>query len=409
MIYGGCKVKKNNKKWMHFRHKVVWKVFYPLFAFLARVKYGARVKRFKSKEPCVILFNHVTAFDQFFVGLSMGRPVYFVASEDLFSKGLVSKLLTYVVAPIPIKKHSTDLRAMKTILQVAKEGGSIALSPEGNRTYSGRTIYMKPSIANLAGKLKLPIVLYKIDGGFGVQPRWSDVVRKGKMTCGVSRVIPFEEYKDWSEDRLYDEIKAGLYVDEARNDREFRHKRLSEFLERVIYVCPECGLSGFESRLTRIKCLKCGREVRYGFNTELTGEGFEFPFKYVADWYEYQNSYVNKIDINEYIDKPLYVDEASLFEVVPYSHKIDIARNASVELYGDRVRVVKDDAEVLLLPFSEIVGSACMGNNKLNFDHKGKIYQIKGDVHFNPVKYVNFYNRYLNVSKGDENAEFLGL
>jgi hypothetical protein len=47
-------------------------------------------------------------------------------------------------------------------LRVAREGGTIALAPEGNRTYSGKTEYMNPAIAALARKLALPIALYSV-------------------------------------------------------------------------------------------------------------------------------------------------------------------------------------------------------------------------------------------------------
>lgn len=107
-------------------------------------------------------------------------PVYYVASEDLFSNGFVSGLLRYAVAPIPIRKQTTDIRSVMNCIKVAKEGGTIAIAPEGNRTFSGRTEYIKPSIVGLVRVLKLPVAFIRIEGGYGVQPRWSDVVRKGK-------------------------------------------------------------------------------------------------------------------------------------------------------------------------------------------------------------------------------------
>ena len=57
------------------------------------------------------------------------------------------------MAPIPIKKQTMDITAVKNCILVAREGGTICIAPEGNRTYSGRTEYMRPSIASLAKKL----------------------------------------------------------------------------------------------------------------------------------------------------------------------------------------------------------------------------------------------------------------
>ena len=197
------KIKKNrNKKWIRKHHLLVRHIFGIFFLAYARLKYGARVRPFKeeSRRQYLVLFNHQTAFDQFFVALSFRQHLYFLASEDIFSQGILSSALRYLVAPIPIKKQTTDLQAVKNCIKVAREGGTIALAPEGNRTYHGRTVYMKPGIASLAKKLGMPLAIVRIEGGYGVQPRWSDVTRKGKMRAYVSEVIEPEQMAAMSEE-----------------------------------------------------------------------------------------------------------------------------------------------------------------------------------------------------------------
>ena len=186
---------KKKKKWIHFRHKVIWFIFKPIFYVIAKIRYRVSLPRFGDRKgkQFLILMNHQTPFDQFFLAFTFRGPVYFVATEDIFSMGLISSLLRHFLAPIPIKKQTADLSAVMNCLRVAKEGGSIALAPEGNRTYTGRTEYMNPAIAMLAKKLKLPIALYRIEGGYGVQPRWASTVRRGKMRAYVSEVIEPEE------------------------------------------------------------------------------------------------------------------------------------------------------------------------------------------------------------------------
>lgn len=150
--------KKNQtkrKKWIKFRHHVVASFLYPVIYILVRIKYRLKAERFKGdkKRNYLILLNHQTPFDQFFVGLSFKKSIYYVATEDIFSMGFLSSVIKWLIAPIPIKKQTTDLTAVMTCIRVAKEGGSIAIAPEGNRTYSGKTEYMAPVIASLAKKL----------------------------------------------------------------------------------------------------------------------------------------------------------------------------------------------------------------------------------------------------------------
>ena len=265
------KKKKKKQPWMKKRHAVITAVAKVVARpFIVR-KYNVKIEKFKEQgnRQYLILMNHQTAFDQFFVGMAFKGPVYYVASEDLFSKGWVSSLIKFLVEPIPIKKQTTDVRAVMNCIRVAREGGSICIAPEGNRTYSGRTEYMSPAIIPLAKKMGMPILLYRLEGGYGVLPRWGDVVRRGKMRCYVSRVIMPEEYKAMTDEELYEVVKEGLYVNEACVDGEYRHRKTAEYLERLLYVCPHCGLSTFESHGDTVTCTACGRKARYTPTKEL--------------------------------------------------------------------------------------------------------------------------------------------
>lgn len=405
------KNKKNKKKkWIRARHTVVRHTLGIFFRAYSRIRYGARIKRFKEegKRQYLVLFNHQTAFDQFFVALSFRQHLYFLASEDIFSKGFISSALRYLVAPIPIKKQTTDVRAIMNCMRVAKEGGSISLAPEGNRTYSGKTEYMSPTIAPLARKLGLPIVLYHINGGYGVQPRWADNVRRGRMDCYVSRVIEPDEYINLTDDELFALIKDGLYVDEANADNRFYHKQSAEHLERVFYVCPKCGFSTFESHNDTVKCKKCGLTARYLPTTELDGIGSDFPYRFVNDWYGAQSDYINSQDITRLTDEPVWEDVASFSEVIPYEKKRRISDECRVSLYGDRITVVGDGVNESFA-FTECSAVTVLGRNKVDIYCGDKIYQLKGEKSMNGIKYVHFFNRHRNIRKGDTNGKFLGL
>ncbi len=400
-------MRKKKKKWIKPRHRVVSNLARLVIGPYSRWKYGVEITPFREKKrrQYLILCNHQTVFDQFFIGLAMQDPVYYLATEDIFSNGWVSSLIRWLVAPIPIKKQTTDVSAVMNCMRVAKEGGSIALAPEGNRTYSGKTEYMNPAIAPLVRKLKLPVLLFRIEGGYGVQPRWSDCIRKGKMKAYVFRVIEPEEYADLSNEELFALIEQGLFVNEGCLDGEFRHPKQAEYLERAIYVCPFCGLSRFESHGAELECLKCHRKVEYLPSKELKGVGYEHPFRFITEWYSHQQDAVNALDTREYLEKPLYEDRARLFEVLVYQKKVLLMKDADFALYGDRITVNGENR----FPFEEISAVTVLGRNKLNIYHQGRVYQLKGDKRFNALKYVHLFYRSRNISKGEENVKFLGL
>ncbi len=398
------------ERWVKRRHRVILNLIYYPGSLYTRLKYHAKVDRFRGdpKRQYLILYNHQTDFDQMFLGVSFKFPIYHLAMEDILSNGWISDFLRYAVAPIPIKKQTLDLKAIRKCISVAKEGGSLSIAPEGHRTYSGRTCYINPSIAKLARMINLPIVLFRIEGGYGLQPRWSNVVRKGPVHAYPARVIEPEEIKAMSNDELYDAIKDGLWEDEAKVDYDYRHKKTAEFFDRVAYICPKCGLSRFAAKDDIIRCTTCGQEVRYLPSKELEGVGFKFPFRFAADWFEYQNNFINRLNPMNYLDKPVFTDEVSLLQVILYKRKEVLRETASIALYGDRIVIDEGKPDELLLSFSDSPVTL-LGKNRLDIYHGDLVYQIKGDFHFNALKYLNFYNRWKNIHQGTPEATFLGM
>ncbi len=402
-------MQKKKTKWIKLRHAIIRNLAYCVLYPYSKIKYGITVEKFKQQgnRPYLILYNHQTAFDQFFVGMAFSGPVYYLASEDLFSKGWVSSLIRWLVAPIPIKKQATDVAAVMNCLRVAKEGGTIAIAPEGNRTYSGKTEYMSSAIVGLAKKMKLPIALYRIEGGYGVHPRWSDTVRKGKMRGYVSRVVEPEEYNAMTQEEFYDLVQKELYVDDCEQGGIFKSEKKAEYMERAFYVCPKCGLSEFETKGNFIECKKCGLKAEYGEDLKL--RGVDFPFTYTTRWYDYQKDFVNDLDLTKYIEEPLYDEKANLSEVIPYKDKILLKEDARICLYGDKITVNEGESESFNFPFGEISAISVLGKNKLNIYYNDKLYQLKSGKSFNALKYVNFCYRYKNIISGEKDGKFLGL
>ena len=120
------KEKRKSKKWIRKRHRFIRNLLSFVLTPYARYKYGIKVEKFKEqkKGPYLILMNHQTPFDQFFVGMSFKGAVYYLATEDIFSNGILSSLIRFLVAPIPIRKQTTDVKAVLNCIKVAKEGGT---------------------------------------------------------------------------------------------------------------------------------------------------------------------------------------------------------------------------------------------------------------------------------------------
>ena len=397
--------KKKAKKWLQPQHKVVVPLIRAILAPIIRLLYGLKVEKFKEEKgrQYLVLANHQTGFDQFYPSMAFRQHLYYVASEDIFSMGWLSKVIQWIAAPIPIKKQVTDIKAVMTCMRVAREGGSIAIFPEGNRTFSGETAYMNPAISGLAKKLGMPIAFFRIEGGYGIQPRWSDVRRRGKMRAYVSCVLEPEEYKSMTNEQLYQRIRKELYQNEANSEDRFFHKKAAEYIERILYVCPHCGITHFESNGDTFKCTTCGRQAKYLPTKEISGD---FPFRYVLDWYNFQQDYVNKLDVLTPGEEPIIRDHCSLYLVNLYSKKQCLAERVELALYADRIEMTGGYTQTF--PFEQTDAITILGKNKLDVYFGDNVYQIQSDKRFNAVKYVNLFHRYKNQNSGEE-TQFLGM
>lgn len=394
------------KSWVRRRHKVVRFLLGPFFWLMCKIKYGLKFEPLDNrKRPYLVLCNHQTKGDQFFLSLACKAPVYFVATEDIFSNGFSSALIRFLVAPIPFKKSTSDIRAVMDMMQVAREGGTIVIFPEGNRTYCGKTCNIKPSIAHLAQKLKLPVAIMNLRNGYGIQPRWSDHIRKGNVELNIAGIIEPEEYKSMSQDELYRLISTKLSHDESGDRKSFPNKRSAQYLERLFYVCPNCGLTTYKSSKIYLTCQKCGQVLTYNADKTFTSPSGNFPYEHSSQWYEAQEKFIRELDLAPYADIPLYCEEVKVSKVIPSRKKIKLASKATIALYGDRVEFTGCPFDKFM--YADVYAMSVLDNHKLNIYIEKDIYQIVGDKRFNALKYVNIF--YHATNKGDQHDEFLGL
>ena len=402
------KKKSKRRPWVRPRHRLFFAILYPFVYTISWLRYRIRVKPFRDKRPVVAVMNHQTAFDQFFISMILRRPVYYLASEDIFSLGWVSRLISFLVAPIPIRKSATDARAVMTAMRVGREGGSIAVFPEGNRTYSGRTGHMKETIAPFLRALRMPVAVVRCEGGYGVHPRWSDVVRRGRMTAAVTRVIEPEEIAAMSDGELYALLCRELSANESTPGGCYPHKHRAEYLERALYTCPFCGIVRLRSHGAYIRCTSCGREVEYRADKSLAGRGFDFPYREIGEWYAAGEDAIRALDLAPYADTPLFEDSVSLLEVIPFSRRRLLCERATLAVYADRYTVAAGD-EIRVIPFDTVTAVSVLGRNKLNFYVGAEIVQLKADARFCALKYMHVYYRVKNEKEGNRYAEFLGI
>lgn len=398
------------KKWIKFRHQFVIAIVRIFMRPIAYFYFGFRYKRFKNKKQSyLILHNHQTVWDQFLIGLIWSNKVYYIMSDDLTTIKFLSPILRFLVNPIPYKKSSTDFTILRTCKQIAQEKGSIVMAVEGNRTYSGKTEYINPTVVKMIRFLKMPVAIVKIEGGYGIFPRWANKKRKGHFSGEVYKTYTYDEYKNLSDETLYQIICDDLYVNESSPSGPYYSSHSAEYLERVIYNCPRCGFTKFYSHKQILECTTCHMQLRYNEYKQFEGINVHSPFKNVNEWYEYQKDKLFAMNLLDYdTNYVFFEDQAKYMNVVARKRKKVIAKQATLRLYANRLEISYQD-QTKTIYFDDISSSGVFGKNKLDFYVDRDILQFKGDNSFNAMKYVNLFYKY-KIEKGDiKDGKFLGL
>jgi 1-acyl-sn-glycerol-3-phosphate acyltransferase len=253
------------------RHNAVYTFLRPVFRFFFRLAFryrAAPAPSLPTGQPAIVLANHNCAWDPFFIALSFRRAIYYIASDHIFRLGLASAIIRFLVAPIPIVKSQIDLKTLRQVRDCIRAGGIVGLFPEGNRSFNGLLGRIPPATGKLVKHLGCPLYLYKIRGGYLSTPRWSRHARRGRMSGEVVRVLSAAELAALSPAEVNALIRDVLDTDAYREQRQnpvlYRGRRLAEYLERVLFICPGCrGLATLRSHGSDLDC-RCGLHVRIG-------------------------------------------------------------------------------------------------------------------------------------------------
>lgn len=383
------------KKWSRLRHRIIYVVVRAFIRPIMAFKYGFRPKKFKGgKRGYLVLSNHQTSMDQFFIACILGIRTYYIGTDDILTIPFLSPLLQWAVRVIPYKKASTDFTILRTCRQVASENCNIVMFPEGNRTFTGKTCYINPTVAKMIKFLKMPIAFVHIENGYGVLPRFASKERKGYCSAEVFEVVEYEDYKDLSNEELEKLVREKLSFDESLPSGPFKSNHQAEYLERVIYNCPVCGFSHFLSKNDILTCTKCLSSVRYNEYKQFESLDGKINFKNVDEWYQFQREYISNLTLMNYQeDQVIFEDQGNLFLVIPRKKKQLIFKDCQIKLYKNRIEFI-DTKETMIINFEDIVSSGVFGKNKVNFFTKDKTYQVKSDEHFNALKYVEMVYKY---------------
>lgn len=183
---------------------------------------------FPKEGPVIVVANHVSFWDSFFVPLCVPRRVVFLAKAEYFESWKTAWLVKSL-GMIPIKRdvRAKSLAALETGIDFLKSGGVLGLYPEGTRSPDGRLYRGRTGVARLALGSGSPVVPIGLIGSREMMPKGARFPKlRGRVTVKFGPPLTFEKYVDSDNPRvalraMTDEIMFAImnqsgqvYVDE---------------------------------------------------------------------------------------------------------------------------------------------------------------------------------------------------
>ena len=165
-----------------------------------------------SHRPAVFIFNHRTNFDALIIGKLLRTDFTGVAKKELERHpimGPAGRLMK--VAFIDRSDAKKAVETMKPIMELARQGISITIAPEGTRAKTRELLPFKKGAFRIAMAAGIPIVPIVIRNADDIGARDAFFMRPGTVEVTV---LPPISVADWTLPELEERIEAvrDLYV-----------------------------------------------------------------------------------------------------------------------------------------------------------------------------------------------------
>lgn len=204
------------------------RVLRPIFRVLLRGLLGCLggvrvegLERVPAVGGVILAPNHRSHLDPILIGVLSQRPVWFLATDELFDIPVIGPL-SAVFRAFPIRQDSPDRAALRRAESLLRGGEVVVVFPEGHESLDGQLQPLQGGVILLAERASVPVVPVGISGSERVLPPREWYLRHG----GEPVVVRFGQ-----------PLSAELLTGNLRGKAAWR--RGSETLARAIAALAE--------------------------------------------------------------------------------------------------------------------------------------------------------------------------
>jgi 1-acyl-sn-glycerol-3-phosphate acyltransferase len=181
--------------------------------------------------PFLIISNHESMWDPPMVGITMRRPISYMARKTLYDNKWLGSFIT-AQGGFTVDLEGVGLDGIRTTLKRLDDGEGVLLFPEGTRTRDGNMLPFLKGIVLLVRRAKVPVLPVGIAGCFHAWPpdtnwpRWSPLwsrANKAAMCSYVGDLIPAETLLAMKPDAMLAYLENAVKA--ARDEAQRRQRK----------------------------------------------------------------------------------------------------------------------------------------------------------------------------------------
>lgn len=359
----------------------------------------------KDLEPAIIATNHASVYDFLFVSEPLWyRTLSYVTSEHILRVRPWGSLLNRYVSIIPHKKGGKASRTAIRILEKLAIREDVYIAVEGEQTWNGITMDIKPGNGKLVKKSGAALITFRIEGSYLLRPRWAKNLRRGKVNGKVVNIYTPEMLANMTSEAIEEAIARDLYFDiwkwqkEQQEPNRYVCKKggLAEGLERAVCSCPSCGnIGSLSTEGDEIKC-SCG------FRTRFSESGFfepAEPVETIVEWEKLDEETIAKAIKEAKDGDEIFADEDThLYVIDKYHNENETAKGRlSLECREGSIVLAVDIESTTL---DKVDSMTMVQANRLLFSIDRDYFEIRSDA-ANLRKYMQAFNLNKRDSRPD--------
>jgi 1-acyl-sn-glycerol-3-phosphate acyltransferase len=168
-------------------HLFKWSVVSPmLHTYFRGQVHGA--KQVPRKGPLIVVANHASDFDPPIVSSCVGRPVSYMAKEELFQVPILRQAIRLYGA-YPVKRGSADRSAIRAAMAQLEQGWAVGVFLQGTRTADARIPEPKLGAALIAAKAQVPLLPVSLWGTEAIIHKGRKLPRSVPVTVRIGELI----------------------------------------------------------------------------------------------------------------------------------------------------------------------------------------------------------------------------